>query len=321
MTRTHATRISTLGIALALLVSPASALADPATSTVPPAGNVPVLTPTDPEVPAPRPAPVLVVRSYDTSTDRIVVGSAFTLTLEVYNATARRAENVVVSLGASATGGMPDAAATGGLTVLGTGNAKFLGALKGQRAETIDFEVMAGPGTPPGTATVPVTVSFEYDGVRQEVGYTIGLLIERDASFALVSAELPDSIMTGESFDAMFEVANTGGFAVSGVTLSVEASGATVVDGTLFLGTFDVAGTETIDVTIVPEGPGTLEVAVVVSYRDDLGRAQSFRETKSVTVEDVPDDGPAGPDQPDPEKESNDNWFVALIKALFGIGD
>jgi hypothetical protein len=47
-----------------------------------------------------------------------------------------------------------------------------------------------------------VTVSFEYDGVRQEVGYTIGLLIERDASFALVSAELPDSIMTGESFDA-----------------------------------------------------------------------------------------------------------------------
>ena len=321
MTRTHAMRIGLCGIALALLASPASALADPPTSTVPPVSDIPVLTPADPETPAPRPAPVIVVRSYDTSADRVVVGSAFTLTLELYNATARRAENVVVSLGASAAGGMPDVAATGGLTVLGTGNAKFLGALKGQRAETIDFEVMAGPGTPPGTVTVPVTVSFEYDGVRQEVAYTIGLLIERDASFSLVSAELPDSVMVDESFDAMFEVANTSGFALSGVTLSVEASGAAVIDGTLFLGTFDAAGTETIDVTIVPEQPGALEVAVMVSYRDDLGRAQVFRQTRTVAVDDSPGPGTEGPDGPEPEEAADDNWFVAFIKALFGLGD
>lgn len=323
MTPNRAARIGVLSVILALAAGSAPALADPATSTVTPqATEAPVLVPPDPTVPAPRPAPVLVVESYGTSPEHLIVGSAFTLTLDVSNATARRAENVVVSLGAVAAGMPAEAAgATGGLTVLGTGNAKFLGTLRGQRTESISFEVMAGPGTPPGTVTVPVTLSFEYDGERREVAYTIGLLLERTASFALVTAELPATVMAGESFDATFEVANTGGFAVAGATLSVEASGAVVIDGTLFLGTLDVAGTETIDVTIATESPGPLEVVVVVSYRDDFGRAQSFREARTVNVQDAPDAGPEGPDAEKPTDESDDNWFVAFIKALFGLGD
>jgi hypothetical protein len=324
VTQVRVTRIVALALAFALL-APAGAFADNEDGTQVPVDATAVPTvPVVDQVPVavtPKPAPVIVVRSYSASSERLLVGTAFDLTLTVYNATARRAENVVVSLGQSSGTGASAAATAGGLTVLGTGNAKYLGTLKGQREDAMTFQVMAGPGTTPGALTVPVTVSFEYEGVRQEVAYTIGLLIERNATLSLVTAELPGSVMQGETFDASFEIGNASGFALSGVVLSIEASGAVVTDGSLFLGTMDAAATEAIDVSITPGSAGLLEVVVVVAYRDDFGRPQTFRETRTVTVEAVPESGEVGPDAEVPsEDEGDDNWFVSFIKALFGLG-
>jgi hypothetical protein len=315
-------RIVALSIAAALLLSPAGAYADSTAdlAALADAGTTPVLTPTEPSVTTPKPAPVLVVRSYDTSTDPVLVGTAFDLTITVYNATQRRADNVVVSLGQSSAAAA-GAAAAGGLTVLGTGNAKFLGTVRGQDEDHVTFEVIAGPGTTPGALSVPVTVSFEYQGVRQEVAYTIGLLVQRDATLSLVTAELPESAMVGTSFDASFEVANASGFALAGVTMSVEASGAAVADSTVFLGTMDAASTEAIDVSITPGTAGPLDVVVVVTYQDDFGRPQAFRESRTVTVEAAPEPGDEDPGAEVPQGDGDDdNWFVSFIKALFGLG-
>jgi hypothetical protein len=304
-----------LSLVIALMVTPLVAFAQEGETPV-----VPVV-PVDPVATVPNPAPVVVVRSYATSAQRLLIGEAFDLTINVYNATARKADNVVVSLGAATAGATAAGTPAGTLTVLGTGNAKFLGLLKGQRDASITFSVIAGPGTTPGAMTVPVTVSFEHEGERKEVTYTIGLLLERDALLSLVTAELPDTAMQGESFPASFEIANASGFALSGVTLSVEASGADVADGTYFLGTMDAATTEGLDVTITPESAGPLEVAVVLTYRDDFGRTQTFRQTRTVTVEATPEqtsDGPEG--KPAEEEQPEGNWFVRFIKALFGIG-
>lgn len=324
MTHVRVARIVTLSLLTALVIAPAGAYADDVTDPATPAVPVLAPTPADPVAVAPRPAPVIVVRSYRTAPERLLVGSAFDLTITVYNATLRRADNVVVSLGPSSsgtgTGGAAAAATSGGLTVLGTGNAKYLGALRGQREDSVTFQVIAGPGTTPGALTVPVTVSFEHEGARQEVSYTIGLLMERDAVLSLVTAELPETVMEGETFDASFEVANASGFALAGVVLSVEASGGVVTDGSIFFGTMDAAATEAIDVMITPETVGPMEVVVVLSYRDDFGRPQTFRESRTVTVEALPE-GSEGPDAEVPEgEESNDNWFVSFIKALFGLG-
>lgn len=315
MRHVRVARVLASTIAVALLLAPLPAMAEEeATPQVPTVPTVPVAE-------TPNPAPVVVVRSYATSSERLLIGSAFDLTITVYNATARKADNVVVSLGASAAPAAAGAAAAGGLTVLGTGNAKYLGLLKGQREATVTFQVMAGPGTTPGALTVPVTVSFEHEGVRQDVTYSIGLLLERDAMLSLVTAELPETAMQGESFPASFEIANASGFALSGVTLSVEASGADVADGTYFIGSMDAATTEGLDAMITPKSAGPLEVAVVLTYRDDFGRTQTFRETRTVTVEAVPEQTSNGPDgEPAEEEQPEGNWFVRFIKALFGIG-
>lgn len=316
MRRSAAAPFICLAIVLALAIAPVAAYAEDDGSDTDATGSTPLTPVSAPVAATPNPAPVIVVRSYTTSAQRLVIGSAFDLSVSVYNATSRRADNVVVSLGAAsatATG-----ANTNALTVLGTGNAKFLGALKGQSEAAVTFGVIAGPSTTPGALSVPVTVSFEHQGLRQEVTYYIGLLLERDAALSLVTAQLPESAVVGETFDASFEVANASAFALSGVTLSVEASGAQVTDESIFLGSFDAAGSEGIDVTITPKNAGPLDVSVVVTYRDDYGRVQTFKQTRQVRVETAPEIAPE--EQGAAEQVKADNWFVKLIKSIFGLG-
>lgn len=322
MNNARIARLVTAVAVITAIVAPVGAHADVATETPLPVGGSPTVgtpVPGDGLTP-PTPAPVIVVRSYSTSVERVAAGTAFDLELTLENATNRRADNVVVVLGSGADAAAAGAAA-GGLTVLETGNAKYVGALKGQRDVSVSFRVIVSPTTSPGTLNVPVTVSFEHGGTRQEVGYTVGVLVEREPALSLVTAELPESAITGEPIPVSFEVANASAFALSGVTLSVEASGGVVADGTVFLGAMDAATTEIIDATVTAGKAGQLEVTVVLSYRDDFGREQKFRATRTVTVEDQPEIGPDEAPAEDGADDEEGNWFVRFFKALFGLGE
>lgn len=306
-------KATTASAAAAATAAQAAESAD--TSTESGTDSAPIATPT------PKPAPVLVIASYDTSKERLLIGSSFKLTIDIRNATPRRAQNVVVSLGtegasAAAAGG---GTGTGGLTVLGTGNAKYVGTLGGKSRGSVTFKVVAGPGTPPGATTIPVTIRFEHDGERFEETHSIGLVFERDAVLKVATAEIPQTVQVGEKFDASFELANSGGFAVSGLSISVEATPAAVTDGSVFIGAFEAATTEAIDVSITAEKPGSLPVRLVATYRDDLGREKTFESEYTVDVQGEPEpaEGP-GSDAGQPEEEGN--WFVRFFRALFGLG-
>ena len=227
---------------------------------------------------------MLVVRSYETSTKRVLVGARFKLTLDIDNATAGAPRTSssrcrVVRPRLRRRGAAGD---RGGLTVLGSGNAKFLGTIKGKERSPSPSTSWSLPAPPAGTYTVPVTVRFEYNGARQEMRRPSASSWSATRAFSMVTAELPERRCVGETFDASFEMANASGFALSGVTLSVEATGVIVTDGLIFLGAMDAARTEVLDVQITPEKAGELEVAFVVTYRDDFGVQQEFREARTV---------------------------------------
>lgn len=273
----------------------------------------------DPVDQAPKPAPVLVISSYETSQERLTVGKAFRLTLDISNKTPRSARNVVVSLNGSGAGeGAAAEGAVGGITVLGTGNAKFLGTVSGNRTEDVSFRVVAGPGTPAGALTIPVTISFEYGGERQESAYTIGLVFERDAVLSVATAEIPKTARAGEPIEASFELVNAGSFTLPGMAMSVEASSAAIEDGSLFVGAFEAGAAETIDVRITPEKAGPLEVTLVAKYRDDFGREQVFRSVHVVEVEGEPKPVPGEDGSEEPPAKGN--WFTRFFRALFGLG-
>lgn len=315
---------SVIAVLMSMVVA-APAVANPAAVPTMPVAPAP-LPQTAPmeqpiiEQPVMRPAPVLVISSYKTSAKRLLAGTEFDLTLDIKNETGRLAENVVVSLSPAAGGG-PEAAAPGGsagLTILGTGNAKYIGTVRGRTANSVSFKVVAGPSTPPGAMTVPVTITFEHAGERHELAYTIGLVFERDAKIDVTVAEYPKKAMVGEPFDASFEVANTSGFPLSGMSLSVECSSAVVTDGLLFVGAFDPAGTEGIDVTVVCEEPGMHELTLVAAYRDDFGKTKSFKTTYVVEVEGEPEPGD-GSDGTDIDEGPQGSWIVRFFRAIFGL--
>ena len=231
----------------------------------------------------PRPRRTLVRRP---SVERVLVGARFKLTLDIENATSRRAENVVVSLRAVVRGIRRRGRSRpgGGLSVLGIRQREVRRHHQGQgdgvRHLPTSWQVREPP---PGRITVPVIISFEYNGERQEITHTIGIVVERDATFSLVTAELPDESVVGETFDASFEMANASGFALSAVTLSVEASGAVRHRRTNLPRCLRCRNhREQSTCSITPEKAGTLEVVLVVTYRDDFGRTQEFRESPTV---------------------------------------
>jgi len=307
----------------AVAAAPALAVSSKATVAAAAAkvGAAQAVVPAEAPALAPRPAPVLVVSSYETSKDRLLVGSAFTLRLDIRNETARRAKNVVVSVAGATPSVAGDAGAVGGgLTVLGTGNAKFLGELGARSTETVAFKCVAGPGTPPGATTVPVNVSFEYEGERHELAYTIGLVFERNAELAVSTAEIPKTASVGKSFDASFELANSGSFTLPGMSMSVETTGGTVADANLFVGAFEAAAAETIDVSITPTKTGPMQVVLVAKYRDDFGRDKVYRSVHTVEVQGEPKVSGDQTQSDAKEAKQEGNWFTRFFKALFGLG-
>lgn len=271
--------------------------------------------PAEPVAASPQPIPLLVVRSFETNPRRVVAGQPFDLILEIHNATNRQAENILVSVGGGAA-----AEAGGGLAILGTGNAKPVSRLRGNRQVDVSFDVVTTPGTTAGALTAPVNVSFEFEGQRHEVAYTIGLIVERLPVFSLVAAEVPSNVMAGESFTASFELANVSGFALRSAKLSVEATGATVTEGSLFIGGFEDEMTESLESTIMTQEPGEVEVVLVLEYRDELGALQSWRETRTVIVEEPVTPGDGGEAPAADAEQADEHWLVAFFKSLFGLG-
>ncbi len=305
-------------LALALLAVPNLAAATgeetllaQAATGLPPAG--------DTATPPVAPDPVIIVERVATSPERVTVGSTFRLTLTLRNATSRVARNTYVALGQSS-GTTSAGSTTPGMVVVGTGNVRFVGTLAANRETSVTFDVATDPSGGAGIYSIPVTVSYEFNNVRAEFAQTIGLVLNRDATFSVISAELPRSVMAGEPFDVAIEAANQSRFAVAGVAFSLEASGADVTDGTVQVGSIDAGTTEFIDAKVTAHSPGELEVTFIVRYRDDLDTPKEFRQTYTVIVEEMPDTGEPGGESPEGPEDVERGFLERLLLALFGLG-
>ena len=264
------------------------------------------------------PDPVIIIQQVATTPQNVTVGSTFTLTLSLKNATKRTAENVYVALG-QATGAASAAGGSSGLVVVGTGNVQFVGTLNSNATSKVTFQITADPSGAAGTYSIPVTVSYEYGGSRASLEQMIGLVLNRDATFSVVTAEVPEGAMIGEPFDVTIEAANQSRFTVGSVALSLEASGAEIVDDTVQVGSLEAGASDFLDATVTPRESGVLELVFVVSYRDDLDQPKEYRETFKVVVADLAE-APEEPGEGAEEPEEERGFFERFFLSLLGLG-
>jgi hypothetical protein len=288
--------------------------------------TVPVTTPT----PAPADA-VLVISSYATSPAEVTVGSRFSLSLTLTNMTSRRADEVAVSLGEGAaaaeaggeSAGTGAAAAAGSdLVVLGTGNVKYIGTIKGKKAASVTFSLIVSPKASPGVYNVPVTISSLNSGEVRSSTQTIGVLVRRNPIFEIGDTTIPRAAPAGQPFEATAEIVNDSGFAVRGIVYTIEGDKFDIGKGRTAVGTLETGDSESVTAQCTPRVSGDATLTIVIAYRDDFNEVRTIRRDYPVKVEEASSE-PTAPPAPSEESTGSKSIFEQIgsfFMGLLGLG-
>jgi hypothetical protein len=270
-------------------------------------------------------------------------GLNFTLSLTVQNqgnAGARRVTMIVG--GGTATSGTADGTPVAGGGVsgaegefskfapIGTSNVQTLGDLaQGSTLEaTMAFIVNAA--TEPGA--YPVKVSFVYEDAQNGDfvdDQVITLLVVKRPSVVMNFYTPPPPFFVGEPGSLPLQVVNIGSKSAVLGSFSVTSEGATVENGTAFVGNLEPGGFYPLDAVIFPAAEGTQALVLTINYTDDFGQAQTITQTLDIEVmpalvfeepaDGLPQDGPSP--EPEPETTLQKVWrfFLGLLGLSSGL--
>lgn len=287
----------------------------------------------------------LVVGSYSTDVDPLQPGSMFGINLEVKNLGATDARNVTMILGGGSFGttgeSTPEPGGVSGgssdLSVfapIGSSNLQYLGDLAPggtlQASQKLIVNVSANPGA------YALKLSFAYTDLRgnhlvddQIITLLVYQLPQLDVNFYRDPG--PISAMTPNTLP--IQVVNLGRKPAVMGNMTVTAENAELMNNVSLVGTLDTGGYFPLDVMLIPQAAGPMDVTVTINYTDDFNTPRTFTKTLTVDVmEAMPIDpgfdpslGPDGQPLPDPgviDQPVDENFWqkvVRFLKGLFGL--
>lgn len=267
-----------------------------------------------------KPEPVLVVKSFKTNPVTLVVGARFKLELSLDNEVDVKADNVVITVGASAVATQAPSTTTSAapgpnVVVLGS-NTRFLGAISAsETSHAVAFDLVSNPNGSPGPFSVPVTIQFDSpNGGRVTSVQSVGLMFTRTLVFDVGALTYPRQATAGVPFDLSVSVANTNDFAINGVALSFEATGVAWTSHETTVGVLEPGKTARLVARGAASVPGTLPVTMAISYKDDYNQLKQIKREITVLVLPKPAVAPVAA----PRDPLAALWLFA--KALVGIG-
>lgn len=301
------------------------------------ATTTPTPTPTATATAAPRLRPQLIVTDYETSAPQLQPGMNFTLTFSVQNQGNAAAQRVTMIVGGGTAsggdiGGTPVPGGVSGaggefskFAPVGASNVQTLGnlAMGGNLEATMRFIVNAA--TDPGA--YPVKVSFVYEDAQGGTyvdDQVVTLLVVRRPSVRMSFYAPPPPFFAGEPASLPLQVVNVGNKSAVLGSFTVSAEGATVENGTVFVGNLEPGGFYPLDAMLFPGAEGPLDLLVVISYTDDFGQAQSITETLTIDVMppmvyEEPVDMPIDPGPIEPVAETAVQKLWRFFLGLIGL--
>jgi hypothetical protein len=299
----------------------------------------PAATVTPTPTAAPRLRPQLVITGYNVNTDTLKPGRQFVLELKAQNMGNGLAKGVTMILGggSSSSGGQSGTPEAGGVSggsgeftnfaPVAASNIQYLGDVAVGDNLTTSAALIVNTSTNPGA--YPMKVSFSYitvDGTSYTDDQVITLLVYSPPVVDINFYRDPGPMFAGQPNQLPLQVINLGRKGNVLGNMRVTGVGAQFSNNTTLVGLLDTGNYFTMDATMIPDGPGSLDLQVTVDYTDDFNQPQVITKTISVEVLDVPvieppTDGGAGEGGIPPVSATETFWQKALrfVRGLIGL--
>ena len=276
------------------------------------AGQAATKTPTPTPTATTAPRPQLVVSAYQADVDPLQPGTIFNLEIEVSNLGNSDARGVTMVLGGGAsvdpnTSGTPQPGGVSGgasdltnFAPIGSSNLLFLGDVPPGASSKTSTRLIVNVSANPGA--YPLKLSFVYNdtrGMRLVDDQVITLLIYRLPLIEVSFYRDPGMIFAMQPNTLPIQVVNLSRqIAVMG-SMTVTAENADLMNNVSLVGTLDAGGYFPLDVMLIPQVAGPLELKITINYTDDFNQPRMITQIIPVEVQEgaPPIEGPVlGPD-------------------------
>lgn len=255
--------------------------------------------------------PVLVVSDCTTSAQTLVANEALSIRLVVKNVGRRTAHNIRAAITSD----------DENMILLNDYSAQYLRSLKSGKEETFSFEMQVLPQTLGGLRTLTITLNYEStDNVPFTETAVFRVNVEQPVMFSFDRIELPEKIVSGESFSVPVCVYNTGLSTMYNVKCALDVPG--LIAASAFLGNLSpqqsadkmmLVFATTIDSTT---RYGTTFGSAIISYEDAEGIVYEERTELKMEILEPPkqtDEEKQKEQEKAEEQETLSQWWVSLF--------
>lgn len=302
--------------------------------------SIPVTTPASSSsgaTPTAISRPQLVITDYMTSVTPLEPGVQFTLQLTVTNSgTASARQVVMIAGGGSSSTGGGETPVPGGISggsgsfatfaPVGGSNVQSLGDVPQATQIQPEQELIVNVSVAPGAYPFPISFSYVDDkGNPYTDDQVITLLVYNLPYLDISFYRDPNPIVAGQPNALPLQVVNLGkSFVVLG-NMRVTAESGAIENGQALIGSLEPGGYFTLDSTLIPDSPGSLELTVSVDYTDDFNEPRTIIQILTVEVQEGfiepvgPDFGPDGEPLGEPAPETFWQRVRRILAGLLGL--
>ncbi len=260
--------------------------------------NVPAYSAPQP-TPTPTSAPILnpqlVIANYTTDVEVLQPGTRFELSMDVINLGNAAAKAVSMVLGGGSVEvnpeGTPQPGISGGqgefsnFAPLESANVKYIGDIPAGQTLSVSQKIIVNVNTAPGAYSLQYSFIYLTETGQKVVdNQVITLLVYRMPAIEVGFYQDPGPLFAGQPNNLPLQIMNLGKIPVVLGNMMVMADGAVFENSSALVGPVDAGFYFTLDVTIIPESPGMVELLINVNYTDDFNQPRVYEARIPVEV-------------------------------------
>jgi hypothetical protein len=246
--------------------------------------STPTPTPTVTPTGTAAPRAQLVVPGYQANVLKLQPGTIFTLDLEILNLGGAEAQDVTLIIGGgsfNSSGGetpVPGGVSGGSADLsvfapIGSSNLQFLGDIQPGKKMTASHDLIVNVSANPGAYTLKISfIYLDQKGNRQVDDQIITLLVYQLPQLEVNFYRDPGPIFAMAPNTLPIQVFNLGRRTAVMGNMTVSAENADLMNNTSLVGTLEPGGYFPLDVMLIPQAAGPIDIKVTIYYTDDFNQ-------------------------------------------------